>query len=95
MLAPCATPATRILGRMLTIHVKKSAGAGSLSPSLSRKFVRLSAGGKRIRTVGSAMRLHRRQRCRGVTPPDPGGERQLLGPPLDNSIGMPRPALLG
>jgi hypothetical protein len=38
------------------------------------------------------MRLHRRQRCCGVTPPDPGGERRLLGPPLDNSTGMPRPA---
>ena len=45
----------------------------------------LSPGGKRIRTVGSAMRLDRRQRCRGVTPPDPGGERRLLGPPLDNN----------
>jgi hypothetical protein len=53
---------------------------------------RLTAGGKRIRTVGSAMRPHRRQRCHGVTLPDPGGERQLLGPPLDNSIGRLRPA---
>jgi hypothetical protein len=52
----------------------------------------LASRGKRIRTVGSAMRLDRRQRCRGVTPPDPGGERRLLGPPLDNSIGMARPA---
>ena len=52
----------------------------------------LSPGGKRIRTVGSAMRLDRRQRCRGVTPPDPGGERRLLGPSLANSIAMPRPA---
>jgi integrase len=34
----------------------------------------------------------RRQRGRGVTPPDPGGEWRLLGPPPDNSIGMPRPA---
>jgi hypothetical protein len=31
-----------------------------------------SAGGERIRTFGSATRSHRRQRCRGVTPPDPG-----------------------
>ena len=39
------------------------------------------------------MRLHRRQRGGGVTPPDPGGEwRRLLGPPPDNSIGVPRPA---
>ena len=53
---------------------------------------RLSAGGERIRTVGSAMCLHRRQRGGGVTPPDPGGEWRLLGPPPDNSIGMPRPA---
>jgi len=52
----------------------------------------LSPGGKRIRTVGSAMRLDRRQRCRGVTPPDPGGERRLLGPPPYTSIGVPRPA---
>jgi hypothetical protein len=35
---------------------------------------RLTAGGERIRTFGSAMRLHRRQRGRGVTPPDPDGE---------------------
>jgi len=27
-----------------------------------------------------------------VTPPDPGGECLLLGPPPDNSIGVPRPA---
>ena len=52
----------------------------------------LSAGGERIRTFGSAMRLHRGQRGRGVTPPDPSGEWRLLGPPPDNSIGMPRPA---
>ena len=38
------------------------------------------------------MRSHRRQRCHGVTPPDQSGERRLLWPPLDNSIGMPRPA---
>jgi exodeoxyribonuclease V alpha subunit len=50
----------------------------------------LSAGGKRIRTVGSAMRSHRRQRCHSVTPPDTGSERRFLWPPLDNSIGMPR-----
>jgi hypothetical protein len=56
------------------------------SLNLPARFARLSAGGKRIRTVGSAMRLHRRQRYRGVTPPDPGGERRLLGTPLDNSI---------
>jgi hypothetical protein len=40
---------------------------------------RLSAGGKRIRTVGSAMRLHRRQRYRGVTPPDPGANVLFSG----------------
>jgi hypothetical protein len=34
------------------------------------------------------MRSHRRRRCHGVTPPDPVGERRLLWPPLDNSIGM-------
>jgi hypothetical protein len=28
----------------------------------------------------------------GVTPPDPGGEWRLLGPPLDRSIDAPRPA---
>jgi hypothetical protein len=39
----------------------------------------LSAGGKRIRTVGSAMRLHRRQRYRGVTPPDPGANVLFSG----------------
>jgi len=38
------------------------------------------------------MRSHRRQRDLGVTPPDPGGECLLLGPPPDNSIGVPRPA---
>jgi hypothetical protein len=27
-----------------------------------------------------------------VTPPDPGGESRVLGPPLDNSIRMPRTA---
>ena len=47
--------------------------------------------GERIRTVGSAMRLHRR-RGSGVTSPYPGGEWRLLGPPPDNSIGVPRPA---
>jgi hypothetical protein len=51
---------------------------------------RLFAVGERIRTFGSAMRLHRRQRGRGVTPPS--GEWRLVGPPPDNSIGMPRPA---
>src|SRR6516164_10147707 len=30
------------------------------------------------------MRSHRRQRCRGVTPPDPGGAWRLLASPLDN-----------
>ena len=53
---------------------------------------RLTAGAEWIRIYGSAMRLHCRQRCQGVTPPDPGGEWRLLGPPLGNSIGMPRPA---
>src|SRR5262245_26187281 len=38
------------------------------------------------------MRSHRRQRGRGVMPPDPGGEWRLLGLPPDNSIGSPRPA---
>jgi len=27
-----------------------------------------------------------------MTPPDPGGEWRLLGPPLDNSVGVPKPA---
>ena len=27
-----------------------------------------------------------------VTPPDPGSEWRLLGPPLDNSVGVPKPA---
>jgi hypothetical protein len=53
---------------------------------------RLFAGGGRIRTFGSAMRLHRRQRGRGVTPPDPGGEWRLLGRRPHNSIGVPTPA---
>jgi hypothetical protein len=39
------------------------------------------------------MRAHRRQRDRGVTPPDAGGEWRLLGPAPDNSIGSPRPAV--
>jgi hypothetical protein len=39
----------------------------------------LPSGGERIRTFGSAMRSHRRQRGRGLTPPDSGGE-WLLGP---------------
>jgi hypothetical protein len=38
---------------------------------------------------GSAV-VHRRQRGGGVTPPDPGGEWRLLGPPPDNSIGVCR-----
>jgi hypothetical protein len=38
------------------------------------------------------MRSHRRQRGRGLTPPDPGGEWRFLGRSPDNSIGMPRPA---
>ena len=64
--------------------------ASSLSPGGSAvregpKVCRLPAGGKRIRTIGSAMRLHRRQRGRGVTPSDPAGEWWLLGPPPDNS----------
>jgi hypothetical protein len=46
--------------------------------------------GERIRTFGSAMRWHRRQRGGSVTPPDPGGEWWLLGPPLDNSVGVPK-----
>jgi hypothetical protein len=33
---------------------------------------RLFAGAEWIRTFGSAMRSYRRQRDRGVTPPDPG-----------------------
>ena len=71
--------------------------ASSLSPGGSAvregpKVCRLPAGGKRIRTIGSAMRLHRRQRGRGVTPPDPAGGWWLLGPPLDNSTDSPRPA---
>ena len=49
---------------------------------------RWRAGGERIRTFGSVMRWHRRQRRGSVTPPDPGGERWLLGPPLDNSVGV-------
>jgi hypothetical protein len=65
---------------------------GEWSNARGTEVRRLAGGGKRIRTVGSAMRSYRRQRCRGVTPPDPGGERRLLGPPLDNSIGMARPA---
>jgi len=52
----------------------------------------LTAGGNWIRNFSSAMRSHRRQRDRGVTPPDPGGEWRLLGLPPDNSIGVPRPA---
>ena len=36
------------------------------------------------------MRWHRRQRGGSVTPPDPGGEWWLLGPPLDNSVGVPK-----
>jgi hypothetical protein len=48
--------------------------------------------GNVIRTFGSAMRSHRRQRGRGLTPPNPGGEWRLLGQSPDNSIGMPRPA---
>jgi hypothetical protein len=56
---------------------------------------RLPAGGERIRTIGSAMRSHRRRRGRRVTPPNPDREWRLLGPPPDNSIGSARPALLG
>jgi hypothetical protein len=56
------------------------------------KVCRLSAGGERIRTFGSAMRSHRRQPGHAVTTPDPGGEWRLLGPPPDTSIGTPRPA---
>src|SRR6516165_7601062 len=67
-------------------------GALWAPPLRNQRFARLSAGGERIRTFGSAMRLHRGQRGRGVTPPDPSGEWRLLGPPPDNSIGMPRSA---
>jgi hypothetical protein len=35
---------------------------------------------------------HRRQRRRGVMPPDPVDKWRVLGPPHDDSIGMPRPA---
>ena len=48
------------------------------SVTLPARFDGLSAGGKRILTVGSAMRSHLRQRRLGLTPPDPGGERRLL-----------------
>jgi hypothetical protein len=57
------------------------------------KVCGLADEGERIRTFGSAMRSHRRQRGRGVMPPDPGGEWRLLGPPPDTSIGVPRPAV--
>ena len=56
------------------------------------EFARLCAGGDWIRNFSSAMRSHRRQRDRGVTPPDPGCEWRLLGLPPDNSIGSPRRA---
>ena len=64
----------------------------ALSPRGTGSLRTLSGGGERIRTLGSAMRLHRRQCGGGVTPPDPGGEWPLLGPPPDNSIGVRRPA---
>jgi acetyl esterase/lipase len=52
------------------------------------KVCGLPAGGERIRTFGSAMRLHRRrQRDLGVTPPDPGGEWRRPGPrPTTRSV---------
>ena len=46
----------------------------SVSAAQGPKVRRLSAGGEWIRTFSSAMRLHRRQRGRGVMPPDPDGE---------------------
>jgi len=73
-----------VLDELAADHQWDSPGKG--------RFARLRAGGERIRTFGSAMRLHRGQRGRGVTPPDPSCEWRLLGPPPDNSIGMPRPA---
>jgi hypothetical protein len=56
------------------------------APARAEPMVRgLSPGAEWIRTFGSAMRSHRRQRRRGVTPTDPGGEWRLPGPPPDNS----------
>ena len=43
----------------------------------NRKFVDSSTGERWIRTIGSAI-SHRRQRDRGLTPPDLGGEWRLL-----------------
>jgi putative ABC transport system substrate-binding protein len=44
-----------------------------IPPLRNQKFADSSGGGQRIRTFGSAMRWHRRQRGGSVTPPDPGG----------------------
>jgi hypothetical protein len=80
--APChrATPVSVDRAASPTPHARGKSPASRGGREKSRETWPLRWW-ERIRTFGSAMRSHRRQRGCGLTPPDPDDEWRLLGPP--------------